>query len=282
MVLPVAPGRPPNYIEGMKLRSGSLLGRRTALAGWTWAGAAMAMGVPAARAQVPAEIKAETVSMTMPGNVKFRAKLYVPAKTPAPGIVVVHDGWGPTPDFAAMGASLTNDGIIGLVVDLTGGRLAENAGEAERFAKQVDGEQPGDTISAWYDWLRNRVECNQKIGAFGFGPGGRWAVNGSVHKAAHGVAIWCTRIETPVNDLRSIYELFIGHFSDKDTVSSQVLVAELTQRLKAAQREGHFWRYTSRPAFYNPRSADYDKPDAALAWRRTVSLYRKLWGLGPA
>jgi carboxymethylenebutenolidase len=256
---------------------GRLPSRRALLAG-----AVLLMAPAAGRAQPSQPGKREDVSMVMPGNITYRAKLYVPRKTPAPAVVVVHDGWGATPDFEALGANLAFEGMFGLVIDLADGKLAGNAAEAERIAKQIDGEQPGEVISAWYDWLRNRIDSDRRVSAFGFGPGGRWAVKGSTHKAAHGVAIWCVRIDTPSADLGSIYETFVGHFSDRDAVPGQVLVAELTERLRAAKREGHFFRYGSKPGFYNPRSPDYDKPDASLAWRRTMAVYKRLWQLPAA
>lgn len=220
--------------------------------------------------------------MIMPGNVKYRAKLYKPLKTPAPSIIIVHDGWGATPDFEAMGAALAFEGIMGLVIDLAGGKTANDPQQAERLVKEIEAEQPGETVSVWYDWMRNRVEGNQRIGAFGFGPGGRWAVNGSLRKAAHGVAVWCVRIENPPADLASIYETFVGHYSDRGSVPGQVYVADISQRVKTANREGQFFRYNSGPQFYNPRSPDYDKPDASLAWRRTITIYRKIWQLPAA
>ncbi len=108
------------------------------------------------------------------------------------------------------------------------------------------------------------------------------AVAGSLRKAAHGVAVWCVRIERPPAELASIYETFIGHYSDRDSVPGQVYVADISQRIKATQREGHFFRYSSKPQFYNPRSPDYDKPDASLAWQRTITIYRRIWQLPPA
>jgi carboxymethylenebutenolidase len=258
------------------MKRGRLLTRRATLGG---AALLLASGAGAQPKQPPT---IENVSMIMPGNVTYRAKLYLPRKTPAPAVIVVHDGWGATPDFEALGANLAFEGIMGLVIDLADGKLAETPADAEHLARQIDGDQPADVISAWYDWLRNRLDSDRKVGAMGFGPGGRWAVKGSTHKGANGVAVWSVRLDTPAPDLHSIYEAFIGHFSDRDVVPSQVIVAELSQRLRAVKREGHLFRYASKPGFYNPRSPDYDKPDASLAWRRTIAIYKKMWALPPA
>jgi carboxymethylenebutenolidase len=259
------------------MKRGLSLSRRASLGG---AMSFLASGAGQAQPGQPAAV--ENVSMIMPGNVVYRAKLYLPRKTPAPTVIVVHDGWGATPDFEALGANLAFEGIFGLVIDLAGGKLAENPAEAERLARQIDGEQPGDVISAWYDWMRNRLDSNSRVGAVGFGPGGRWAVKGSLQKEANGVAVWSVRLDASAPDLHSIYEAFIGHFSDRDTVPGQVVVAELSQRLRSVKREGHLFRYTSKPGFYNPRSPDYDKPDASLAWRRTVAIFKKIWSMPAA
>jgi carboxymethylenebutenolidase len=259
------------------MTDGWLLSRRAALGGSTLLLGPGAMAQPQSNAPRP---EPEKVSMVLPGNVTHRAKLFKPAKSPAPGIILVHDGWGATADFEAMGATLAFEGMMALVVDLAGGKIAESAADTERLAREIEAEQPGETISAWYDWLRNRLESDRRVGAFGFGPGGRWAVKGSTHKSANGCAIWSVRIDTTAQELHSIYEIFVGHFSDRDTVPGQVIVADLSQRLRAAQREGHLFRYSSKPGFYNPRSPDYDKPDATLAWRRSVAVFKKMWSLG--
>ena len=257
------------------------LSRREALAG---SALALAPGLVRAQPATPSTptAPAETVSMVMPGNVTFRAKFFKPNKLPSPGVIVVHDGWGPTADFEVMGANLAFEGMMGLVIDLTGGKTAENAEEAERLAKQVDEPLAAEVISVWHDWIRNRLESDGRISAFGFGPGGRWATNGSLWKAVNGLALWSVRIENNPRELHSIYEFVIAHFSDRDITPGQVYVADLQQRLRAAQREPHLFRYGSRPAFYNPRSPDYDKPDASLAWRRTIAIYKKMWNLPPA
>jgi carboxymethylenebutenolidase len=253
------------------------LSRRAALAG-----SASVLAPAIVRAQTTELPKPESVSMVMPGNVTWRARFFKPANTPAPAVVVVPDGWGLTPDFEALGANLAFEGMLGLVIDMNAGKLAETQVEADQLAKKADGEQPGEVVSAWHDWLRNRLECDRRTTAFGFGPGGRWAVAGTMWKSAAGVAVWSTRIENNPKDLHSIYEFFVAHFSDRDTTPGQVMVADLAQRLKAAQRDAHLFRYNSRPLFYNPRSPDYDKPDASLAWRRTMALYKKLYNLSPA
>lgn len=218
--------------------------------------------------------------MVMPGNVTYRGRLFRPLNKTAHGVIVVPDGWGLTADFEAMGAALASEGMLGLVVDMLAGKTARDSQEADKLASEVDARDASDAISAWYDWLRSRAESNRRVAAFGFGPGGRWAVDGSLRQAVNGVALWSTRIETPATDLASLYEpSLIGHYSDQDRPPGAVIVSELEARMRAAGRTGHFFRYRARPFFYNPRSPDYDKLDAALAWRRTIGIYRKIWTL---
>jgi len=217
--------------------------------------------------------------MVMPGDITYRGRLFKPVNKGAPGVILVPDGWGLTPGFEAMGAALASEGILGLVVDMLDGKTARDPQEAAKLAREVDVTDASDAISAWYDWLRSRTEGSYRVAAFGFGPGGRWAVDGSLRKAAHGVAVWSTRIDTPPADLATIYETFVGHYSDHDTLPGAAIVAEIESRLRAAGRSGYFYRYGARPFFYNPRSPDYDKLDATLAWRRTMTIYRRIWDL---
>jgi dienelactone hydrolase len=261
------------------------LSRRTALAGFGLL-ASPAVGraqeaaplPPAAEAPTPSA-SVESVSMVMPGDITYRGRLFKPSNKGAPAVILVPDGWGLTPAFEAMGAALAAEGILGLVVDMLGGKTAQDQQGADKLASEVDSSDAVDAISAWYDWLRSRAEASYRIAAFGFGPGGRWAVDGSVRKDAQGVAVWSTRLETTSADLSTIYGAFVGHYSDHDTLPGAAIVAEIEARLRAAGRTGYFYRYSARPFFYNPRSPDYDKLDAALAWRRTMTIYRRIWDL---
>lgn len=253
----------------------SLLSRRTALAGL---GLLASPAIALAQKTPPSSV--EDVSMVMPGDITYRGRLFKPLNKPACGIILVPDGWGLTPGFEVMGAALASEGILSLVVDMLGGKTARDTQEAEKLASGVDTSDAREAISAWYDWLRARGESNQRVGAFGFGPGGRWAVEGSLRQAINGVALWSTRIETPASDLTSLYEpSLIGHYSDFGKPSGAVIVAELEARMRDARRTGYFFRYRARPFFYNPNSPDYDKLDAALAWRRTINIYRTVWKL---
>ncbi|MBM3643587.1 MAG: hypothetical protein FJX02_04480 [Alphaproteobacteria bacterium] len=129
--------------------------------------------------------------------------------------------------------------------------------------------------------MRNRLEGNQQVGAFGFGRhGGRWAVDGSLSTAANGVAVWNARIDRTVRELHTIYELFVVHCSERDPFAGPVIQADLAERVRRAGREPHIFRYRAQPGFYNPRLPEYDKPDATLAWRRSIGLWRKLWMMG--
>lgn len=122
---------------------GRPLSRRSALAG------TLLLASPAVRAQSGPQLPPPLpVSMVMPGNITCRAKLFRPLKTPAHSIILVHDGWGAIPEFEAMGASLAFEGIMGLVVDLAGGKTANDPLAAERLAKEIEGQEPGETVSA--------------------------------------------------------------------------------------------------------------------------------------
>ena len=66
----------------------------------------------------------ETVSVTTPGGRKVEAALAVPAKIPAPAVLLVHEWWGLNDQIKAMTREFAKEGFLALAVDLYEGKVA--------------------------------------------------------------------------------------------------------------------------------------------------------------
>ena len=80
----------------------------------------------------------ETVSADTPGGRTVSAALAVPAKIPAPAVLLVHEWWGLNDQIKTMAAEFAREGFLALAVDLYEGKAASDPTTAETLMKAVD------------------------------------------------------------------------------------------------------------------------------------------------
>ncbi|MCW5747431.1 MAG: dienelactone hydrolase family protein [Alphaproteobacteria bacterium] len=221
------------------------------------------------------------VSITLAGGSVSAGRLHLPTKTPAPGVLVVHDGFGAIPELDRIGELLAFDGFAAVIVDLFGGKTARDDAAAAALADALDGAMARVALGQWFDWLRSREFCNQRLGSIGFGVGASHSVPASAGARVSATCLYYGRVDDPAERLHDIDGKIIGHFAERDASITATTRLDLELRLKRTQRDFNFHVYPSGAGFANPRSANYDRGDAALAWNRTVALFKPACGLTP-
>jgi carboxymethylenebutenolidase len=94
-----------------------------------------------------------------------------------PGVVVVHDEFGLLPHVRSRCDWLAEAGFVALAVDLYGGRVARTPVEAERLAGGMDQVRARGLVAIAATQLLARPKVRpQRVGAVGFGLGGRLAL----------------------------------------------------------------------------------------------------------
>ncbi len=63
----------------------------------------------------------ENVSLTTDGGLSVAAALAVPAETPAPAVLLVHEWWGLNDQIKSVAADLAQQGYLALAIDLLSG-----------------------------------------------------------------------------------------------------------------------------------------------------------------
>ncbi|TWT15850.1 dienelactone hydrolase family protein [Reyranella sp. CPCC 100927] len=253
-----------------------MIKRRDALAGLL----AVPVAGPVAVAQAPAA-GGQRVSITLAGGRTFGGRLFTPNAKPAPGILVVHDGFGAVSEFDRMADLLAFEGFAAIVVDLFDGKVARNDEEAAALARTLDAKLARDVLGQWFDWLRSRDFCNQRLASIGFGIGASHSVPVSSGAGVSATGIYYGRVEESAEQLYSVDGPIIGHFAERDTWASPLSRIDLEVRLKRPGRVVQFHVYPGSGAFANPLSRNYDRADAALAWNRTVAMFKPACGLAP-
>ena len=215
----------------------------------------------------------ENVSITTAGGAGVSAALALPAATPAPAVLLIHEWWGLNDQIKSVARAFADQGYAALAIDLYDGKVADNAGDARAYMGQVQDSRATDTIAGWIDWLLARAETTAKLGTVGWCFGGGWSLNASLTRPADATVIYYGRL---VNDSRRLAGLkgpVLGHYASNDKWINRAMVDGFEKAMTAAGKPFTSHWYEADHAFANPTSARYDQEDAALAWQRTLAFF---------
>ncbi len=258
--------------------------------GWAWpgrrgvlGGLAMAAAAPRTLAQGRRPPPAEDVPIiTVPGHGEFTGKLTpatVPAK-PAPGILLVHDGFGVQPQMRVYADALALEGYIALVVDLFRGKTASTDIEAAELARTAIAEDAAiAAIAMWADWLRSRDFVDRRLGLIAFGPSCAWSLAAARQTTIEPMAFFYGRVQFSDQDARRYPNHVIAHFGDRDDVAGPAWRYEMENRFRrVGSKLTQVHHYPVGRNFANPLAKAYAKLDAQVAWNATVAFFVSQWG----
>jgi len=251
-----------------------------ALAAAPLAGASLAAALADPRLARAAAAGLAEVTLTTAGGKSVKAALALPARTPAPAILLVHEWWGLNDQIKTVAAELAREGYVALAVDLYDGRVATDAKAARAYMNAVDGAEATDTLASWIAWLRAHPKVKGGIGTVGWCFGGGWSLNASLAAPVEATVIYYGRVTPPAARLAALKGPVLGHFATRDGWINQKMVSGFEAEMKKAGKalEAHW--YEADHAFANPTGARYDKADAQLAWQRTLAFFKANLGTG--
>lgn len=244
---------------------------------------ALAVAAPRALAQGRRPPPAEDLPIiTVPGHGEFTGKLTpakVPAK-PAPGVVLVHDGFGVQPQMQVYADALALEGYVALVVDLFRGKTASTDAEAAELARTAIAEDAAiAAIAMWADWLRSRDFIDRRLGLIAFGPSCAWSLAAARQTTMHPMAFFYGRVQFSEEDVRRLPNHIIAHFGDRDDVAGPAWRYEMENRYRrVGQTRTQIHHYPAGRNFANPLAKAYVQLDAQLAWNTTVAFFVAQWG----
>ncbi len=218
----------------------------------------------------------QDVKLTTAGGRSVSAALAVPAKTPAPTLILIHEWWGLNDQIKAVAAEYANLGYVALAVDLMDGKVATTPDAARAQTGAVKAEEATDTLVSWADWLKQHQASTGKLGTVGWCFGGGWSLNASIATPVDATVIYYGRVTREAADLRNLEGPVLGHFGTQDKFINQEMVSGFEAELaKAEKSDVTIHWYDADHAFANPSSARYDDADAKLAWDRTTEFFAK-------
>lgn len=226
----------------------------------------------------------EEVTITTAAGRSVSAALAMPARTPAPAVLLIHEWWGLNDQIKTMARDLAQAGYVALAVDLYGGKVVDTADAARAAMQAVDGTEAIDTLTSWVAWLKMHDAVTRKegpegrvgtVGTIGWCFGGGWSLNTSLATPVDATVIYYGRVIDDTDALSRLKGPVLGHFGEKDGHIDHAMVDPFEQALKSIDHPHQIHWYDANHAFANPTGNRYDAGDAKTAWDRTLAFFEE-------
>ena len=218
------------------------------------------------------------VKLRIPSGAEVGASLAMPARTPAPAVMLIHEWWGLNDQIKSVAAELAREGYIALAIDLFKGSVAGDSKQAMAQIRGLDPAVANETVAAWMGWLRAHAKGNGKLATLGWCFGGGWSLNASLAAPSDATVIYYGRVNKSAGELAKLKGPVLGHFGTLDKFIDKPMVSGFEREMKAAGKAHRVHWYDADHAFANPTTARYDEADAKLAWRRTLDFLNRQIG----
>ncbi|QWT19847.1 dienelactone hydrolase family protein [Bacillus sp. NP157] len=228
-----------------------------------------------------------SLSVTTPDG-RFDAYVAMPARTPAPVVVVIQEIFGITDGIRAIADGLARDGFIAVAPDLFWRfqphiELSEHSeadwNTALGYYMKLDIEKATDDIVATLDAARALPDANGKAGVMGFCLGGLLTfLTVARGKADAGVEYYGGRTEEFVERGKDISTPLLMHLAGEDEFMSKEAKATIKATLEGNPHvEIHVYAGRNH-AFARPGGDHYDAADAEKANARTRAFLAEKLG----
>ena len=217
------------------------------------------------------------VSIDTAAGGKAAGYIALPATTPAPAVLLIHEWWGLNDQIKAVAAEFANQGYIALAVDLYDGEIGASPDEAMALMRALDPAAATQSVAACVAFLRDHGDSTGKVGTVGWCFGGGWSLNASLAAPVDATVIYYGNVTRTAEQLSALAGPVLGHFGTRDQSIDEAMVqgfeAAMEEAGKADQLTVHW--YKADHAFANPTGARYDEAEAALAWDRTLAFFQE-------
>ena len=139
----------------------------------------------------------------------------------------------------------------------------------------IDPAAATDTLAAWIGWLEADSRSTAKVGTVGWCFGGGWSLNASIAAPVEATVIYYGRVDRSADDLAKLKGPVLGHFAEQDQWINHDMVAGFQKNMGLAGKTLEVYWYNANHAFANPTGDNYRKPEAKLAWNRTLGFLNK-------
>ncbi|MBS0220418.1 MAG: dienelactone hydrolase family protein [Proteobacteria bacterium] len=227
----------------------------------------------------------EEVRITAADGRTFAGYLALPARTPAPGLIVLPEIFNTNAHIRSVADGYAADGFVALAPDVfwrqeAGSYLPytdEGRAKAYSLRAQLDTDQftrdLGDAIAA----LRARPDCTGKIGVMGFCLGGMFAYLASTRLPIDAaVSYYGVQIDQYLGEADRLKCPLLMHFAENDPHVPAQTVSGIQARLGGLGSVSiHIYPGTEH-GFNRQGYPPYNEAAAAEARQRTIAHFRHL------
>jgi carboxymethylenebutenolidase len=197
----------------------------------------------------------------------------------APGIVVVEEWWGVTPQMMEIADQYAAIGYRALVPDLFRGRTAAVGDEANHLLQGLDfGDAATQDVRGAVQYLKAN---GKKAGVTGYCMGGALTLLAAMHLTEPDAAVVFYGVPPlEAADPATIEIPVMGHFARHDEFFPADAVMKIEERMKEGNVPHEFYWYEAKHAFCNPNPpgnaglGNYNGEACHLAWERTVQFWQ--------
>ena len=219
--------------------------------------------------------KPQLLTITTRAGRDASAMVAMPAKTPAPGMVLFHAFRGLTQEFIDFAEFYAEKGYIAVAPDLYKGEVTTDLTVAGQLMEAMDEEECTDMAVSWVDWIRAHEGCSGKVGTVGWCLGGTWSLNTSVATPVDATVVYYGSVAKTEEELSALESHVLGHFGTQDQYFGKDMVDAFEVEMKKAGKPFATYWYEADHAFANTGGPYYDKESAETADARTFSFFEK-------
>lgn len=214
------------------------------------------------------------------GHEGFGGHLAVPSAVPAPGLLLLHGAAGINRSIEEIACEYAAEGYVVIAPDLFW-RLQPRASLPADAARRTDfNETRGmQDIAVALACLRSRPECDGKLGALGFGLGGRLAYLAAARTDLDAAVGYCPiGLETLLCERTAIACPIALHFAEADDAVPPDTRQAVRQGLSDCQNARVHLYPSCGHGFHDPKGETFDKAAALMAHARSIALFRQTIG----
>lgn len=198
---------------------------------------------------------------------------------PLPGIIAIHEWWGLNDNIKAVTERLAGEGYSALAVDLYGGQIATQPGQAKQLMQSVmqNTEPAKSNLRQAFDYLTKEKQAS-RVGSIGWCFGGAWSLNTGLllPEKLDALVIYYGQLETNPDILAPLQMPIAGFFGGQDQGIPVAEVKAFEATIKELDKSAEIHIYgEANHAFANPSGKNYDQKAATDAWEKTTAFLAK-------